>query len=266
MTPFLPPLGLTCYRLFLVLVLTVFRMAGVIAASLVRGWSGTRVAGQASQWAEALVSRLDIDIVLEGRLPNRGVLVVSNHRSYLDIVVILSHIESTFLAKAELRKWPVFGYAAMKGNTVFVDRADPKSREISRRQLAERLDQGISVVVFPEGTTHEGPGLLEFKKGIFHMAAKKGIPVVPVAILYENRAAAWVGEDSFIPHFLKIFKNRRLKTHMTVGPVLKEDNAEDLKAACHGFIDQALASKEDKKGKPADPTKACIISGQTLTS
>lgn len=246
------------YRLFLVLRITLFHVARVITASLVQGWNGSRVADQARDWAADLVKRLNIHIHLEGRLPDRSVLVVSNHRSYLDIVVILAHIASAFLAKAELRKWPVFGYAAMKGNTVFVDRSDPKSRERSRQMLSERLDQGISVVIFPEGTTHEGPGLLEFKNGIFHLVAHKKIPVVPVAICYENRAAAWVGEDSFVPHFLKIFQNTPLKVQMTVGPMITQTDAKELKQSCHAFIQTALAVKEGADAVQENP-ESCLI-------
>lgn len=258
MTMLLPPMVLSGYRLLLVLGITLYHVSRVIATSLAQGWNGNRVAGQARAWADDLVKRLHIHIHLEGRLPGRGVLVVSNHRSYLDIVVILAHIESAFLAKAELRKWPVFGYASMKGNTVFVDRSDRQSRERSRQQLSERLAQGISVVVFPEGTTHEGPGLLDFKTGIFHLAAEKEIPVVPVAVCYENPAAAWVGQDSFVPHFLKIFKNRQLRVHMVVGPVMTQANAGELKQSCRAYIETALISREPTGAEQENP-ESCLI-------
>ena len=190
--------------------------------------------------AAALVHGLDIRIETSGPIPDHGVLVVSNHRSYLDIVVILSHLDAAFLAKMELRSWPIFGWAANKGNTVFVDRSSAESRARARDALAERLAQGISVVVFPEGTTTAGPGLLPFKNGIFHLACKKDIPVVPVAVSYENPKAAWIGDDFFLPHFLEIFKTSPLKARLSFGPEIRKENGDILKATAHSSIQHQL--------------------------
>ena len=232
------------WRLAKVLAVTLFRICRLFAVASVKGWSPGLMARHAREWAHALVKTLNIDITCQGRFPDRGVLMVSNHRSYLDIVVILSHFESAFLAKKELRSWPVFGYAAHLGNTVFVDRENRESRKASRQALLERLDQGISVVIFPEGTTHGGPGLLPFKKGIFHMVAEQEIPVVPVGVFYEDRSAAWIGDDFFVPHFLRIFSNPGLAADLTIGPVIQNLSGEALEQACHQFIQNSLAAKE----------------------
>ena len=173
------------FRLLRVLVITLYHILKFSLAAVAKGWSPNLAAAHARQWAGHLVRGLSIRITLTGAVPEKGVLVVSNHRSYLDIVVILSQMDAAFLA--ELKAWPIFGYAAQKGNTVFVDRGDTESRARARQALADRISQGVSVVVFPEGTTFKGPGLLPFKNGIFHMAAERGIPVVPVTIIYKNK-------------------------------------------------------------------------------
>lgn len=235
------------WRLAKVLAVTLFRICRLFAAAAAKGWSPQLMARHAREWAHSLVKTLNIDITCHGSFPNQGgqgVLMVSNHRSYLDIVVILSHFESAFLAKKELRSWPVFGYAAHVGNTVFVDRSSRESRKASRQALLERLDQGISVVIFPEGTTHGGPGLLPFKKGIFHMVAEQDIPVVPVGVFYKDRSAAWIGDDFFVPHFLRIFSKPRLAADLTIGPVIQNLPGEKLEQTCHQFIENALAAKE----------------------
>lgn len=170
------------YKLFWVLEITIsslLRLALSVTSSV---WSPDIVAPRARQWAGIPVKGFDIQIEQTGDIPEYGALVVSNHRSYLDIVVILSHLNAVFLAKKELKSWPIFSLAAKRGNTVLVDRSSAESRATARQALAERLAQGISVVVFPEGTT-AGPGILPFKNGIFHLAATKDIPVVPVALL-----------------------------------------------------------------------------------
>ena len=132
-------------------------------------------------------------------------MLVANHRSYIDIVAILSQVPCSFLAKAELLKWPVFGPAAKHGGTIFVDRDNADSRYDSRSQIAAVLEKGVSVVVFPEGTTSAGPGLLDFRKGVFHIAAERALRITPVMILYTDPSTAWTGTRDIHPAFFTGF-------------------------------------------------------------
>ena len=232
------------YRLFWVVEVTLLAIARLTVAVRSFGWQPAIPAAHARRWAQTLVKGLDIRITMEGNFPVGGMLVISNHRSYLDILVILAQVEAAFLAKAELKAWPVFGRAAQKGNTVFVDRSSPESRKKARQAIAKRINQGISVVVFPEGTTSKGPGVLPFKAGIFHMAAGKGIPIVPVSIVYDNADAAWVGDDFFIPHFLSLFKKTPLKARLIVGAQLREEDGKMLKFRAFGHVAAQLESAE----------------------
>lgn len=232
------------YRLFWVMEVTLLAIVRFSFTVRSTGWHPSLPASHARRWARTIVTGLDIRVTVEGRMPDQGVLVVSNHRSYLDIVVILAQVEAAFLAKAELKNWPVFGPAARKGNTVFVDRSSPESRTLARKALAKRIRQGISVVVFPEGTTSAGPGLLPFKCGIFHMAAGKDIPVLPVSITYETPEAAWIGDDFFVPHFLRIFKKSPLKARLTIGPLLSGDDGDHLRSRAFRHIAAQLEAAE----------------------
>jgi 1-acyl-sn-glycerol-3-phosphate acyltransferase len=232
-------------RLALVLGVTGICLIRLTAACLVNGWSGKRVSNHAGKWAAALVRMLNIDIRCHGNLPVTGSLIVANHRSYLDIVVVLAHVNAAFLAKKELRNWPVFGYAAAKGNTVFVDRANAASRRRSRQAVSDRLKSGISVVVFPEGTTYEGPGVGDFKTGIFHMAASLQIPVVPVSVFYPDRSVAWVGDETFVPHFLSIFSRSQIPASLFWAPSITGSDGTALCRKCHRVIAQVLADWEE---------------------
>jgi len=232
------------YRLFWVVEVTLLGIARLTFAIRASGWRPALPAAHARRWAQTLVNGLDIRVSMEGCFPEGGMLVVSNHRSYLDIVVILAQVEAAFLAKAELKGWPIFGRAARAGNTVFVDRSSPESRNKARKSLAKRICQGISVVVFPEGTTSKGPGVLSFKGGIFHMAAGKDIPILPVSIVYDNPDAAWIGNDFFVPHFLGIFKKTPLRARLTVGPVLTGKDGEALRSQAFGHVASQLESAE----------------------
>jgi lyso-ornithine lipid O-acyltransferase len=232
------------WRLILVVGVTGVCVIRLTLACLVEGRTEKRVSHHARQWAAALVRMLLIDVRCHGVFPETGALIVANHRSYLDIVVVLSRVDAAFLAKKELRTWPVFGYAAAKGNTVFVDRSDAVSRRRSRQAVFDRLEKGISVVVFPEGTTYEGPGLLDFKAGIFHTAALLESPVVPAAVFYPDRSMAWVGDDTFVSHFLTAFSQPRIPASLYVGTPMSDSDGTALCRMCHRAIAQALAAWE----------------------
>jgi len=148
--------------------------------------------------AATLVRLLGVAAVVEGRAPEALCVIVANHRSYVDIPLLMSAMPSIFLAKIEIAGWPLFGTAARLTRTVFVDREDRVSRQRALAALGEVLDRGERVVVFPEGTTSTGPGCLPFRAGAFRLAAARDLPIVPVAIAYHDRDAAWVDDSSFV--------------------------------------------------------------------
>ena len=201
-------------------------------------------AGHARQWASRIVRAAGIKIECHGTPPSRSSLLIANHRSYIDIVAILSQLPCSFLAKAELRKWPVFGPAAKYGGTIFVDRDNAGSRYESRSQIAAVLAKGVSVVVFPEGTTSAGPGLLDFRRGVFHIAAEKSLRITPVMILYQNPAAAWTGTATFVPHFLTIFGQPTIRMKVFFGPEVLGNDPETIREAAHRWIAEKLAQFE----------------------
>ena len=194
----------------------------------------------AHAWATHISKALGVDAVVETPLPERGALIVANHRSYIDLCATMSLMPVSFTAKAELRRWPLMGWAAGVGGTVFVDRSSPESRDRTREIIRERLDKGLSMVVFPEGTTFEGPGLLEFRPGIFRLAAAGGFPVVPAAIWYEEREDAWVGDDTFIGHFLRVFRKPVVRVHVSYGSPVTDSDPEILRKETWRWIHQTL--------------------------
>jgi len=194
----------------------------------------------AHAWAAHLSRAFGIEAVVETPPPAPGALIVANHRSYLDLFATMSLMPITFTAKAELESWPIMGWAARTGGTIFVDRSSPESRDRTREIIRERLDEGLSMAVFPEGTTFEGPGLLEFRPGIFRLAAEGGFPVVPAAIWYEERENAWVGDDTFIGHFLRVFRKPVMRVHVAYGPPITGMDPEELRVQAWTWIQGAL--------------------------
>ena len=137
-------------------------------------------------WARAMCVAAGVKVVVhnpERILPERGAVYACNHVSWFDVFAIASVLPRyTFVAKAELRKIPIFGWGAEGAGVVFLARENRKSAFESYQQVAEKIRQGLNVVVCPEGTRGERYALRPFKKGPFVLAIAAGAPVVPVVV------------------------------------------------------------------------------------
>ncbi|MBM4353343.1 MAG: 1-acyl-sn-glycerol-3-phosphate acyltransferase [Deltaproteobacteria bacterium] len=221
---------------------TFLAMAGLMCRTLVSGRDEERTAAAAQAWARRTVARCGVHVSVRGRPPTRPCVLVANHRSYLDIAVLLSQVPCLFLAKRELASWPILGPAARCANTLFVDRGDEESRRSARDSLGEAVSRGRTVAVFPEGTTSAGPDLLPFRPGVFAMAAGQGVPVVPVAITYDRPEIAWIGDDEFVPHFLSVFSRARTVARLAFGPELDDEDPLALRQRAWCWIERRLAA------------------------
>jgi lyso-ornithine lipid O-acyltransferase len=143
-----------------------------------------------------------------GTRPAQG-LIVSNHLSYLDIPVFAAATPCIFVAKREVRRWPVFGFFARCGGTIFIDRQSRASAEEVRQQMTEVLRQGVAVVLFPEGSSTDGSTLQRFHPSLLESAITLGDAIVPAAIAYrvagaEERDVCYYGDIHFGPHLLQL--------------------------------------------------------------
>lgn len=193
-------------------------------------------------WARTMTRLLGIRVRVHGEPPSVPALLLANHRSYLDIPVLLAQLPCAFLAKSEIGDWPLFGEAARLHHTVFVKREDPESRKRSRERALQVLQQRVPFVAFPEGTTSFGPGLLPFYPGLFRLAQENDVPVVPVMIEYERREDCWVGAASFLGHFLDCFRQRELRVTVCFGPTLGPSDVDDLRSRVAAWIQDQLAA------------------------
>ena len=196
-------------------------------------------AKRVQEWAQALCRVCGLRIQFgKGGPPPQGVVLVSNHRSYADIFVLAATSPMLFLAKKELEGWPFFGRAARMGGTVFVDRGNRQSGSQAMQALAERLRAGANVAVFPEGTTYAAPGTGPFKSGSFRLAAAERMPVIPVAMEYERPEDAWTDpeDSSFASHFIACFSRPVVHVRLNVGPEMRSDDPELLRAQASEWI------------------------------
>lgn len=178
-------------------------------------------------WSVVMLRVFGVKTVLHGEKPKVG-LMMSNHLSYIDIWMIPKYAITVFVAKAEVKKMPLVGWGASAVNTVYVDRSSKESRGATKEEIAERIRKGRSVIIFPEGTTGDGNGLLPLKPGMFFVAAEEKFPIIPVAIFYENPDLAWVGDDNMGAHFFRNFKKWSTTAHIVFGEPMTGTEGEEL--------------------------------------
>jgi len=180
-------------------------------------------------------------------------LLVANHVSWADILVLASLEPMSFLAKHEVSAWPVISSFAKAQQTIFVDRSRRRSIPGANRAMAEAMRKGRSVTLFPEGTTLDGVTLGKFHTS--HFAAARDllrldasltkVDVQPAAISYSAPHAAWIGDDTLLPHLWLMLKNPPLDVHVAYEAPLafgRDANRKHLAAQAKSSIETALAA------------------------
>ena len=155
-----------------------------------------------------------IVVEVRGEPPRGAAALVSNHVGYVDPIAILARVPAAPIAKREVSEWPLLGSAMDRSGVLWVDRACPLSGAHVLRRSLRAFASDVPVLVFPEGTTTLGDDALPFRRGLFGAAALARVPVVPVSLRYCSRELSWVGDEEFVPHYLRTA--RRPVTTVTV--------------------------------------------------
>jgi 1-acyl-sn-glycerol-3-phosphate acyltransferase len=150
-----------------------------------------------------------------GHLPEQG-LVVSNHLSYLDILFYAALMPCIFVAKSDVRSWPVFGLLARCGGTIFVKRERTSGVGDTTRQMTEALAASIPILLFPEGTSTDGSEVLRFHPSLLEPAMRSNARITVAAIGYriadaEERDLCYYGDDTFGPHLVRSLGMRDIR-------------------------------------------------------
>jgi len=168
------------------------------------------------RWAARLLQIVGVQVTVKGQAPVArvgGVLIVANHVSWLDIHIIHSLLPARFVAKAQVRDWPVIGWLADKaGGTLFLERARKADAKRVNSKMADHLRAGECLALFPEGTTTDGSELLPFYSSLFQPAVEVEAMVLPALIRYLDRdgrrcdEAAYYGEMSLFDSLRRIVR------------------------------------------------------------
>jgi 1-acyl-sn-glycerol-3-phosphate acyltransferase len=203
------------------------------------------------RWSKQLLRMLHVDARIEG-LPEGGLsgnlLIIANHVSWLDIFVLNAVRPSRFIAKAELKRWPVLGRFAAGCGTLFVDRDRRRDAHRVNQEARDMLAAGDTIAIFPEGTTTDGRSVLPFHSSLLQPIVDAGGHVQPIAIRYlepggqYNDAPAYIGETTFLDSFWRVLGERRLVVGLTFGPTLATHgrHRRELSREAEAFIRTAL--------------------------
>lgn len=239
---------------------------GVAAAAVVLPWLGeSQRAALIRRWSAHILHILDVRLQAEGMLPTadpRPALFVANHVSWLDIWAINAVRPVRFVAKSEVRRWPIIGWLSERAGALFIERG--RRHDVARVSSAgaEALRGGHSVCVFAEGTTSDGTRLYPFKSALLQSAVEAGTPVWPVALRYHdeagrpNTAVAYAGETTLVQSLRAVLAQRETVVRLIFAEpisVTGRDRRALAQAAQDAIATLARLPVHVAPERPADP-------------
>ncbi|MDP4607539.1 MAG: 1-acyl-sn-glycerol-3-phosphate acyltransferase [Burkholderiaceae bacterium] len=190
-------------------------------------------------WSVQLLQLLGVELRTVGRVTQGG-MVVANHISWLDIVVMNAANPVRFVSKSDVKAWPLVGKLIVGAGTLFIERASRRDAMRVVHQIAGFLSEGKTVAVFPEGTTGDGKGLLPFHANLFQAAIAADAQVWPVGIRFTNpgtgeisMAPAYIGDDTLVGSIWRTLRRGPVLATVTVGEPQRCQNRDRRAWARH---------------------------------
>ena len=179
---------------------------------------------------------------VSGPVPKSG-LLVSNHLGYFDILLICSIAPAAFVSRADVRSWPLFGWLASLGGTIFIQRERRTHVGVVNREIETALAEGALVVVFPEGTSSNGETVLPFRASLLAPALRGGYDLAIACIQYElddgdaKTEVCYWGDHSFVSHLLNLAGKRRIRARLKFGSFNgTTDDRKELAQQLHATV------------------------------
>jgi len=190
-------------------------------------------------WSRQLLACLGVRLQVTG-VPLTGGLLVANHISWLDIFAINAVAPSVFVAKSEVRTWPLIGWICEKTETLFMERGSRAAVARMKAEMVSLLQQGKRLCVFPEGTTSLGESVLPFHGALFQSAIDAQVSVMPLVITYSLSAPAYVADITLWQSLLSIVSAEELTVHVHFLPLL--ESAADRRHLAHNAHGRILSA------------------------
>lgn len=210
------------------------------------------------RWSRQLLRMLGVRLQIDGACS--GAMQVANHVSWLDIFVVNAATPSAFVAKDDVRDWPLVGWLCTRTETVFIRRGSRRAAHTAARQIADLLAADVTVAAFPEGTTSDGRQVLPFQGALLQGAIEAGACVQPVALRYESRdgrrseAAVYCGDTSLGQSLWRIAAADGLTVRLCFLAAQeasggdRRELASGLRARIAAVLDDLEAAVEDRSG------------------
>jgi 1-acyl-sn-glycerol-3-phosphate acyltransferase len=239
---------------------------GILLTPLIQ----TRVAGRrrsnpfvTAWWHNRVADILGVTVTVAGHRPQPPALLVANHVSWLDIVILGALTPTDFLSKHEVRRWPVVGWLAERAGTLFIRRGDGQATAISD-QIADRLSSQGLLTLFPEGTTTDGREVRPFFSRLFGAAVDTGTPVVPVALRYHvdgefDPVAPYTGDQSLLDNLRGLLRREHTAVHVCFGRPIAlagRSRREVAETARHAIVEALQRHAEGRDLQPPVVSRA----------
>ncbi len=176
-----------------------------------------------NKWGRSIANIIGMRIHIQGTPPTPPFFLVANHLSYIDVWVLFSAAKGTFIAKSDIRDWPIAGFVLSTSGLIFVDRS--KRSDVARvnEEITTHLTPTQGIFLFPESTTSNGEGVLPFKSSLFQYPAQEEIPISVATITYScsnknvncSRELCWWDDTPFPKHFWNVLKIKQFDAHVT---------------------------------------------------
>ena len=189
---------------------------------LARRWRNRIFGG----WARASARVLGMKVDVRNRPPLAPFLLVANHLSYVDIILLRSQMDCAFIAKSEVAGWPVLGLLSRSMNTIFIDRKQKRDTLKAIPRIAQAMTRESGLVLFAEGTSTNGQTVSPFRPALLECAARKQLPVHYASISYSvpanqspaDQSVCWWGEMTFPGHVFRLLQLPEFQASLMFGP------------------------------------------------
>ena len=205
---------------------------------------------QVQAWARTLLQRLDVELKVIGAPPQQGpLLLVSNHISWVDILVVHATCQCRFVAKADVNRWPILGTLATGGGALYVQRESRRDAMRVVHQMAGALQDGDILAIFPEGTTSDGESVLPFHSNLIQAAIAANAPVQTVAVRFvdtrsgkPSHAVSYIGDESLAGSIWRTLRARDVCAVLTFGTTQRADG-RDRRAWAKDLREEIIAMR-----------------------
>lgn len=223
------------------------------------------------RWSADLLHIFNVELDAGRLCVPHGGLIVSNHVSWLDIYALNAVVPMRFVAKSEVRRWPLIGWLCARAGTLFIERGNARAAARINKQLGELMQQGECLAVFPEGTSTDGAQVAHFHASLLQPAIDAQVLLHPIAIRYQDEdgarssAAAYCGDISFGASLWTLLNTPRLHVRLIPADALhaadfeRRELAQRAKASIAAALQQAESHKLHLPLTPAQHADANLL-------